>query len=118
MLVRVAPEDTLSALKALRARPDVVYAEPNYIRRPQIVPNDTRYADLYALKNSVPGGAGISAEAAWDTTTGSHNVVVGVIDSGIDIDHRDLKDNIFVNPGEIPGNGLGDQNCPNATDRL
>jgi len=79
MLVRVAPGDTLTALNALRSRGDVLYAEPNYIRQPQIVPNDTRYGDLFGLKNASPGGAGISAEAAWNTTTGSHSVVVGVI---------------------------------------
>src|SRR6185503_19721655 len=53
---------------------------------------------------------GISAESAWDTTTGNQNVVVGVIDSGIDIDHRDLKDNIFVNTAETPNNNVDDDN--------
>jgi uncharacterized repeat protein (TIGR01451 family) len=107
-LVRVAPEDTLAALRALREREDVLYAEPNFIRHSEIVPNDTRYGDLWALKNGPAGGAGISAEAAWDTTMGSHSVVVGVIDSGVDTGHRDLSDNIFVNPGETPNNGVDD----------
>lgn len=108
MLARVAPEDGLIAVNALRARDDVLYAEPNYIRHLQAVPNDPHYADLWALKNAPPGGAGISAEAAWDTTTGSHSVVVGVVDTGIDTGHRDLADNVFINPGETPNNGVDD----------
>ena len=97
-LARVSPEATLEAIKALHARPDVLYAEPNYIRHFDAVPNDSFYGSQWALKNSAsPGQGGISAESAWDTTTGNQNIVVGVIDSGIDIDHRDLKDNIFIN---------------------
>src|SRR5690348_10294397 len=87
MLARVAPEDTLVAVNALRVRSDVVYAEPNYIRHVDAVPNDPHYNDLYALHDGSVGGPAISAESAWNTTTGSSSVVVGVIDSGIDIGH-------------------------------
>ena len=107
-LARMAPEDTLATLKALRSRADVVYAEPNFIRQADAVPNDPRYPDLFGLKNGTSGSAGTSAESAWDTTTGNQNVVVGVVDSGIDIEHRDLKDNIFVNTGEVPNNNVDD----------
>ena len=107
-LARVEPEDTPAALKALRARADVVYVEPNFIRQADVVPNDPRYPDLFGLKNASAVAGGTSAETAWDTTTGNQNVVVGVIDSGIDIGHLDLKDNIFVNTGEVPGNNIDD----------
>ena len=108
VLARVAPEENLLAARILRGREDVLYAEPNYIRHTEAVPNDPRYADLWALKNGPASGAGISAEAAWDTTAGNHGVVVGVIDTGVDIGHRDLVDNIFVNVGEIANNGIDD----------
>ena len=117
-VAQVNPADTSRAIEALRSRPDVVYAEPNYIRRALVAPNDPRYPEMWGLKNTGqastpfgnPGTPGndIRAEQAWDITKGSRSVVVGVIDSGIDINHEDLRDNIWVNPGEVAGNGVDD----------
>ncbi len=97
-LARVAPEDTLNAIAALKAQPDVIYAEPNYILHADLTPNDPQYGSQY-------GWPKISAPQAWDITTGSSNVVVGVVDQGIDINHSDLLANIWTNPapGSIPG---------------
>ncbi len=107
-LARVAPEATLAAVDALSRRSDVIYAEPNYIWRKANLPNDTRFSELSGLRNlSYPTGD-IDAEQAWDTTTGSRSIVVGVIDEGVDINHEDLRDNIWRNPGEVAGNGFDD----------
>jgi len=53
-------------------------------------------------------GADIEAPEAWDLTTGDSNTVVAIIDTGIDYTHEDLIDNVWVNPGEIAGNGVDD----------
>src|SRR5207302_5161648 len=111
-VAQVAPEDTERAIEALRKRSDVIYAEPNYIRRKEAMPNDIRYGEQWALKNTGQSGgvvgADIKAEQAWNTTTGSRDVVVAVIDEGMDINHEDLRANIWHNPGEIQGNGIDD----------
>jgi uncharacterized repeat protein (TIGR01451 family) len=111
-LARVPAAETESALAALRARPDVLYAEPNYVRRKLSVPNDPRYAEQWSLKNTNKFGGGdgadIDAEQAWEITKGDRNVVVGVVDEGIDINHQDLQPNIWSNAGEVPGNGIDD----------
>jgi subtilisin family serine protease len=102
------------ALAKYRQSPAVDYAEPNYIYRLTSIPNDTQFTTLWGLHNtgqSVNGTAGtadvdIDGPEAWDITTGSPNVMIGVIDSGIAYDHPDLAANIWTNPGEIPNDGI------------
>ncbi len=122
-LARVPAEDTLRAVESLNARPDVEFAEPNYIWRRTALPNDTQFGDLWALKNTgqignndqcanqpcpQPGtpGEDIDAELGWNTTTGSRSVVVAILDGGVDITHPDLQANIWTNPGEVANDGL------------
>jgi peptide/nickel transport system substrate-binding protein len=54
------------------------------------------------------GLAKMDIEPAWEVTLGSPSVIIAVIDSGIDLTHPDLMDHLWVNPGEIPGNGIDD----------
>ncbi len=88
-----------------------VYAEPDYIGHTSSVStNDPKFNEQWALNN-------IGATSAWNTTTGSNNIVVGVLDTGVDYTHPDLVDNIWHNQGEdwidsqTPGNnGIDDDN--------
>ncbi len=119
-LVVVDTADAVEAARAraqLAARPDVLYAEPNYRLKlfadaPPVVPNDFDFGSQWGLLNSGQGqgqpGNDIHATDAWPVTTGSPDVLVAVIDTGIDYYHPDLEANVWVNPGEIPGNGLDD----------
>ncbi|MDX6405868.1 MAG: hypothetical protein QOH70_3323 [Blastocatellia bacterium] len=97
-LARMSTDDTLKAVAALQSRDDVLYAEPNYILHADKTPNDTSFGSLYGMTK-------IGAPQAWDITTGSTSIVVGVIDEGIDIIHPDLQANIWTNPspGSIAG---------------
>jgi len=97
-LARSAPADTLKAVAALNARDDVLYAEPNYILHLAATPNDPRFAELYGMNL-------IGAPAAWDVTQGNRNIVVAVIDEGIDLNHQDLAANVWTNP--VPGSIAG-----------
>jgi len=96
----------------LVARGYLEYVEPNcriYLRD---LPDDPRFAFQWGLHNtgqqSGTADMDIDAPEAWDVTEGSSNVVVGIVDSGIDYTHEDLVDNMWVNPNEIAGNGLDD----------
>lgn len=103
---------TAEAIAALVSSPFVEYAEPNYIRHLLVDPNDTRFSELWALRNigqsHGTADADIDAPEAWDIFTGSADTIVAVIDSGIDYSHPDLQANIWVNADEIPGNGIDD----------
>lgn len=102
------------AIKKLNADPAIAYAEPDYRLKIALTPDDPDYGQLWALNNTGQNGgtagADISAEDAWDITTGSHDIVVGVIDTGVDYNHEDLSANIWTNPNEIAGNGIDDDN--------
>jgi subtilisin family serine protease len=88
----------------------VAYVEPNFVLQTAAVPNDPSFSRLWGLNNTGQSGglrdADIDAPEAWNTTTGSRDVVVAVIDSGVDYNHPDLKANMWKNPGEIPGDGI------------
>ena len=107
-----ASADLNSAIKSAESDPNVLYAEPNYLQRIISTPNDPQFDTLWGLHNTGQTGgttdADIDAVEAWDIGTGSNDVVVGVIDTGIDSTHEDLQANIWHNPGEIPGNGIDD----------
>jgi parallel beta-helix repeat protein len=104
--------DVLSATQQFQNSPLVVYAQPNYIYRIALTPNDPNYHLQWALNNTGQTGgtvdADIDAPQAWDIYTGGTNIIVGVVDTGIDYNHPDLKPNMWVNPGEIPNNGIDD----------
>jgi subtilisin family serine protease len=110
---------TAALIARLRADPLVEAAEPNYLRHvcDMRAPNDTYFPRLWGLHNAgqavngVAGtaGADIAFLAGWGlAATTTNEIVVGVIDSGLDYTHPDLVPNLWTNPGEVPGNGLDD----------
>ena len=107
--VRVRPGQTdAEALARLRQRADVIAAEPNYLfqlrnAEAATLPNDPRFNEQWALGR-------IGATNAWALTSGTSNVVVAVLDTGIRYTHEDLAANMWRNPAEIPGNSLDDDN--------
>ncbi len=104
--------DVQDAIARLRRDPAVLYAEPDYIVHATQTPDDPRFGELWGLHNTGQTGgtpdADIDAVEAWDISVGSADVVVGVVDTGVDHGHKDLAGNIFVNPAEIPDNGIDD----------
>ncbi|MBX9608115.1 MAG: S8 family serine peptidase [Gammaproteobacteria bacterium] len=108
------------ALKArmaeLRATGLFESVEPDYVLRASATPSDAAFTDgrLWGLRNTGQAGgvagADVGAVSAWDVTTGSNAVVVGIIDTGIRYTHQDLAGNMWRNPGETAGNGVDDDN--------
>ena len=75
-----------------------------------VVPNDPQFSSQYALQNTGQNGgtagADINATAAWSVVTGNPSITVAVLDTGVDYDHPDLYDNIWINQAEIPASRL------------
>jgi len=98
------------AVEALSRNPNVRYAEPNYVHSIAATPNDPDFDQLWGLHNTGQTGgtadADIDALEAWSIATGSGDIVVGVIDSGVDYAHVDLAVNMWTNPGETPDDGI------------
>ncbi|HAA48796.1 MAG TPA: hypothetical protein DCE43_03705, partial [Planctomycetaceae bacterium] len=106
-----APTDQVREL--LADHPLVSSFEANLgVRGQETFPDDPRFSEEVGLHNTGQSNgladADIDAPEAWDITTGSSDVVVAVVDSGVDYLHPDLQNNIWINTGEIAGNGIDD----------
>jgi len=107
--------DVDTAIAFLETLPWVESVEPDHVLRP-MSSNDTFVGLQWGLNNTgqdirgVNGTPDVDIDAfeAWSTTTGDPNLVIAVIDSGVQWSHPDLDSNIWSNPGEIAGNGIDD----------
>ncbi|MCL4179421.1 MAG: S8 family serine peptidase, partial [Verrucomicrobia bacterium] len=101
-------------IQVLTNHPAVLYAERNWVYTHQEVSNDPYFTGnllwgMYGDLSSPANPYGSQAAEAWeDGYVGLPTMVVGIIDEGIQITHPDLGANIWLNPGEIPGNGIDD----------
>lgn len=103
----------MEMVRELEKHPDVTAVSPNYrMRIDAVTPNDPQYPNLWGMNNTGQTGGtpgiDINAPDAWQVHTGSSDVIVAVIDTGIDYNHPDLAANMWVNPGEIAGNSTDD----------
>lgn len=96
------------AVELFKSHPDVDYAEPNYWLYLASNPNDSYFKYQWALENTGQrigpeqfdfpngnAGSDIKATEAWEIETGNENTLVGIVDTGVDTGHPDLKNNIF-----------------------
>lgn len=109
LLIRFDPSRSIEAeLAAWRARPDVESAEADWVVRAATIPNDSYFGQQWAHRNTGQYPAygtsdcDIDSEQAWDISTGSSDVVIAIIDTGVDLNHPDLQSKIvpgydFVN---------------------
>jgi len=100
-----------NAIAQYMSNPDVEYAEPNYIRKiasTEVIPSDLYFRDQWALRNTGQyaygtEGADIDATEAWRVSTGSYDITIAVLDTGVDYNHNDLASNMWRNLSECNG---------------
>lgn len=109
-------DKALELAKSVNAR----FVEPNLVFKLNEVPNDPLFGDLYGLDNQGQTGgtigADIKAVEAWDTSVGSKDILVAIIDTGVDYEHPDLKENIWQNAGELGLDEEGEDKSSNGID--
>ena len=114
-LVRLPVSEALKGfITALKNRPEVVYAEPNGLGAPLLIPNDSNFNRQSALKNDgsyLQGngalGADINATNAWDITTGSSSINIAIIDGGMQTNHPDFTGRVTGDTGDNNSHGTG-----------
>ncbi len=110
--------DPFKLLAAIKNHPAVKYAQFNAHVDIRSVPNDDLLCQQWQYQNEGISGkydADIDALEAWSITTGGTTVegdeiVVAILDGGVNLNHPDLEDNIWTNKGEIPNNNIDDDN--------
>lgn len=93
--------DPDQACRVIRKNRNVVFAEPWYVVQVQGVPNDPLYINQQALHV-------MHMAEAWDVAPGTEEMVIAVVDNGVDQSHEDLKPSLYINSAEVPGNMIDD----------
>ncbi|MFQ5641315.1 MAG: S8 family serine peptidase, partial [bacterium] len=117
--------DILAVVQLYAQDENVEIAQPNWLYRilnefPRQTtplscqPDDPVFLEQWNLNNTGQTGGSpdsdIDAPEAWCLETGKPDVVVSILDTGLDLDHPELQENMWTNPGEIPANGIDDDN--------
>lgn len=91
-------------IEALNNQNEVIFASPNYVAKIlEIIPNDSLFSNQWNLTK-------VSAPVVWSLTKGSENITIAVLDSGIDYQHEDLINKVWTNNGEVPNDGIDNDN--------
>ncbi|MGY0219740.1 S8 family serine peptidase [Endozoicomonadaceae bacterium StTr2] len=106
--LRKSNEEMRQIANEIQNQPGVLYAEPDYIMKPQAAPDDTQYSNQWHYFETA---GGINLPAAWDITTGSSDITVAVIDTGV-VNHSDLAENLlpgydFISDVDVSQDGNG-----------
>lgn len=101
-LLEIGENLTIDEIQNLNTRefPNIEIIQPNYLSKMLLTPNDPEYIEQEYYYNLVKVGE------SWQYETGSKNILVAIIDSGLHFDHPDLQTNIFINSQEIPDDGI------------
>src|ERR1035437_4984993 len=102
-------QDNSYILQMAASDPDIEYIEPSHKYHVDTVPNDNLVNQQWAL-------AKIHAFDAWNITEGSDTVLVGLVDTGIDYLNPDIKNKIYINPGETGTDAQGRDKRTNGID--
>ena len=110
-----ASDDIFAEVDLLLTTVGVEWAEPDFLSQGILCAlNDEYYSQQWHLNNTGQGGgnrdADVGAPEAWTTTTGNPNIVIAVLDIGVQTDHPDLRQNLFINSGDSDDDGIDDDN--------
>ncbi|MFZ1289310.1 MAG: S8 family serine peptidase [Melioribacteraceae bacterium] len=97
-----SPFDINYVQKELANLPEIEWAEPHYLDKIDLTPNDPSFQTSQQYLNV------IKAQEAWDVNTGSEEIIIAIVDTGVDWEHPDLSANIWNNSDEIDNNGIDD----------
>jgi len=115
-------EDVPAAIARLRATGRYEFVEANRVYRLTATPNDPSFSLQWALRNTGQSGgvidADIKATAAWDIIHDAPNVIVAVVDSGLNLTHQDLAPNLWINPSPSSANDRNGANFVGGDGRM
>ncbi|MEM7342837.1 MAG: S8 family peptidase [Chloroflexota bacterium] len=111
--VKVEPGQEAATINALKERGDIEFATVNHVISIANEPNDTWYSFQWALDHT--NDADIDAPEAWSYNTGGDEIIIAILDTGIDLDHPDLQANIVNGATFIPGTSTPDDDHGHGT---